>query len=138
MENKEVKYNDSTKLRPEGERILDAPLVHMDLKGYIKKIKSEKSWDEKKINSITLYKTEGMRIVLLALHKNAVLEKHTANGTISVHVLDGEIQFATADQSVTLTENEMVTLHKKIPHEVTAVKESVFLLTVCWQGSSER
>ena len=45
--NDSVKYNDQTDLRPEGERILDAPLVHMDLNEFSKTIKSEKPGKKK-------------------------------------------------------------------------------------------
>lgn len=128
--NEQVKFNNPTDLRPEGERILNAPLVHMDLKEFAKMIKSEKAWKEKDRNAMTVYKTDGMRMVLIALHKNAVLERHTANGVISVQVLEGEINFSTDDQTVNLKEGQAIALHKMIPHEVTAIKEAVFLLTL--------
>ena len=128
--NEEVKFNNPTDLRPEGERILNAPLVHMDLNEFAKMIKSEKAWKEKDRNAMTVYKSDGMRMVLIALHKNAVLERHTANGIISVQVLDGEINFSTDDQTVNLQESQAIALHKMIPHEVTAIKESVILLTL--------
>lgn len=131
MDNDEhVKFNNPTELRPDGERILDAPLVHMDLKEFTKTIKSENAWKEKDRNAMTVYKTDGMRMVLIALHKDAVLERHTANGIISVQVLDGEINFSTDEQTVNLKEGQTVALHKMIPHEVSAVKESVLLLTL--------
>ena len=125
-----VKYNDQTDQRPEGERVLDAPLVHMDLKEFIKTIKSEKAWKEKDRNAITIYKTDGMRMVLVGLHKNAVLERHNANGIISVQVLEGEISFSTDVQTLTLKEGQAVALHKGLHHEVKGIKESVFLLTL--------
>lgn len=131
MENEEqVKFNNPTELRPEGERILDAPLVHMDLKEFTKTIKSEKAWKEKDRNAMTVYKTDGMRMVLIAFHKGAVLERHTANGVISVQVLEGEINFSTDIQTVNLKEGQIIALHRMIPHEVSAVKESVILLTL--------
>ena len=126
----EIKYNESTHLRPEGERILDAPLVTIDLKDFTKTIKSESAWKEKDRNAITVYKTNGLRMVLMAMHKNAVLERHTADGIISVQVLEGEINFTTDDKEVTLKEGEMLALHRGLHHSVEAVKESVFLLTI--------
>ena len=125
-----VKFNNPTELRPEGERLLNAPLVHMDLTEFTKAIKSEKAWKEKDRNAMTVYKSDRMRMVLIALHKGAVLERHTANGTINVHVLDGEINFSTDYQTVNLKKGQVVALHTMIPHEVSAVKEAVFLLTL--------
>ena len=130
QEKDSVKYNDPTDLRPEGERLLDAPLVHMDLREFTKTIKSEKAWKEKDRNAITIYKTDGMRMVLIALHKNAILERHAANGVISIQVLEGEIEFSTDAQSLNLREGQAVALHKDLQHIVKGLKESVILLTL--------
>ena len=126
----EAKHNESTQLRPVGGRIMDAPLVSIDVPGFIKEIKSETAWKKNDRNAITIYKTDGMRIVLVALHEDAVMAKHTANGVISVQVLDGEIVFNTDHQSVVLKKGQMIALHKGEPHSVAAAKESVFLLTL--------
>lgn len=130
MEEQKVTYNDSTDQRPEGERILNAPLVHIDVKEKVKAIKKESTWKDSDRNSMTIYKNESMRLVLIALHKDAVLQRHTANGNISVQVLDGKIEFSTDEQSMILEEMDMIALHRGIPHEVKAIKESVFLLTM--------
>jgi quercetin dioxygenase-like cupin family protein len=126
----EIKYNESTELRPEGERLMDAPLVTMDIPDFIKKIKKEPAWENKDRNAMTVYKTDGMRIVLIALHKDAELKRHVAEGIISVHVLDGKIEFTTDDSSVELEEGQILALHKGLYHQVKAIKESVFLLTI--------
>ncbi|MEO9022793.1 MAG: cupin domain-containing protein [Ginsengibacter sp.] len=126
----EVKQNQSTESRPEGDRLTDAPLVNMDLPEFIKKIKNEPAWGKNDRNAITLYKTDEMRIVLIALHKDAIIAKHIANGVISVQVLEGEISFITEQQSVILKAGQMITLHKGEPHSVASIKESVFLLTL--------
>ena len=126
----EDKYNDSTDMRPEGERVLDAPLVNIDIGRFITQIKKEAAWDNSDRNAITVYKTDGLRMVLVALHEGAVMAKHTAAGIISVQVLEGEINFTTDEQSVILKKEQMIALHKGLPHSVTALKESVFLLTL--------
>lgn len=126
----EAKHNESTEQRPEGGRITDAPLVSFDIIGFIKEIKSESAWEKNDRNAITLYKTDSMRIVLIALHEDAVMTKHMAHGTISVQVLEGEIVFNTNHQSVVLKKGQMIALHKNEPHSVAAAKESVFLLTL--------
>jgi len=47
-----------------------------------------------------------------------------------LQVLEGEINFNSAGQSVSVKKGEMIALHKGLPHSVAAVKESVFLLTI--------
>lgn len=126
----EIKQNESTDLRPEGGRVLDAPLVSIDLNDFIKTIKEEPAWKNKDHNAITVYKTNGLRLVLMAMRKEAVIGRHTADGILSLQVLEGKINFTTDDKSVILEEGHMIALHKGLPHGITAIKESVFLLTL--------
>ena len=126
----EQKFNEGTPQRPSGDRVIDAPLVTIDLPFYIKELKEESTWKDSDRNSITVYKTDGMRIVLIAMHQGAEMIKHTANGAISVHLLEGKIGFKTDDRSVELTKGQVLTLHKQIPHSVVAIEESIFLLTL--------
>jgi quercetin dioxygenase-like cupin family protein len=126
----EIKNNESTDLRPEGARLMDAPLVRMDIPEFIKELKREATWGNSDRNAMTIYKTNGMRIVLIALHKEAVMKKHTAEGIISVQVLEGEINFSTDNESIVLGQGNMIALHTGLPHSVKAIKESVFLLTL--------
>ena len=126
----EIKYNESTELRPEGGRLMDAPVVPIDVPDFLSKIKNEPAWENSDRNAMTVYKTEGMRIVLIALHQNAVMEKHSANGIVSVQVLNGEISFTTEEATYNLTKGQMIALHRNVDHSLTAVKESVFLLTM--------
>jgi len=126
----EVKHNESTELRPKGERVMDAPVVPIDVPDFLRQIKTEPAWENSDRNAMTVYKTDAMRIVLIALHKDALLKEHTTNGVISVQVLDGEINFSTEGKTHNLTKGKMIALHRNVAHEVSAVEESVFLLTV--------
>ena len=125
-----TKSNDATPQRPDGDRILDAELVLMNLNKAQEQIKSESAWLNSDRNAITLFKSEGLRIVLMALHTDAELKAHKAPGIITVQVLEGEIKFKTANQESNLAKGEMLTLHKGITHSVLALKEAVFLLTI--------
>lgn len=124
------KYNESTPQRPEGDRSIDAALVTIDLPLFLEQIKQESSWKDSDRNAITVFKTNGLRIVLIALHEGAEMARHTANGIISVQVLEGRLQFNTEGQSVELNKGQMLALHERIPHSVHAIKETTFLLTL--------
>ena len=126
----ENKSNESTPQRPEGNRIIDAPLVNLDLNEYKSQIKNEKPWSENDRNAITLFKSNGLRLVLIALHKDAEMAKHSAKGIITVQVQQGLIRFSTEEQSVELSAGQMIVLHEGIPHSVVAIEESTFLLTL--------
>ena len=126
----EEKSNESTGQRPQGDRMIDASLVTINLGSFTEQIKAEKAWKDSDRNAITVFKTDGMRIVLIALHKDAEMKEHTADGIISVQVLEGQILFATKEQSVELGQGEMLTLHENVPHSVLAKEETIFLLTL--------
>ena len=126
----EEKSNEATNQRPQGDRIMDAPLVTMDLGSFTEQIRNEQAWKESDRNAITVFKTNGMRIVLIALHKDAEMAKHKADGMISVQVLEGQILFTTEEQSVKLGKGEMLALHENVPHSVLAKEETIFLLTL--------
>lgn len=128
-----IKYNQATPLRPEGDRLLDAQMVTMDLSDYREKIKEEKTWKEGDRTAITLFKSDSMRIVLIALHEGSEMKTHTAPGIISLQVLSGRIHFRTEQRNAELSEGQMLTLHKGIPHSVLAYEESTFLLTMSIQ-----
>ena len=124
------KFNDGTKQRPQGERIMDAALVTINLCSFTKQIREEKAWKDSDRNAITVFKTDGMRIVLIALHKDAEMKKHTADGIISVQVLEGQILFTTLEKTIELNSGQMLALHKGVPHSVLAKEETIFLLTL--------
>lgn len=126
----ENKSNEATPQRPEGDRMLNAPLMEMDLSKFIKQVKGESTWAESDRNSITIFKSNSMRIVLMGMHKDAELKTHTANGIISLQVLEGSISFIAGGSTVSLEKGQMIALQEMIPHSVLALAESFFLLTL--------
>ena len=126
----ENKSNDATPQRPDGERILNAPLVEMDLNKFIEQIKNETTWADSDRNSVTIFKSETMRIVLIGLHENAELKSHKTNGVISVQVLEGKIEFTAEQKSTPIEKGQMIALQENITHSVKALTESCFLLTL--------
>lgn len=126
----ENKSNEATALRPEGERLLNARLVEIDLNKFIAELKQETTWADTDHNSITVFKSDTTTIVLIGLHENAELKEHTAIGNISVQVLDGKINFLAEEKIFSLAKGQMITLEANVPHSVTALKESFFLLTM--------
>ena len=126
----EEKFNEATPQRPKGDRTLDASMVTIDLPAFIKQLKEEESYKDSDRNSITVFHTDGMRIVLIALHAGAEMKKHKSEGIISIQVLDGLMEFKTDARGTKLSTGNMVTLHENIPHSVLAVEDTTFLLTM--------
>jgi quercetin dioxygenase-like cupin family protein len=131
----EQKYNEATKLRPQGDRLIDGPLVKIDVPTFMQILRDEKTWEESDRNAITVFKTNAMRIVLMALHQGAEINRHAAAGILNIQVLTGRILINTDIQSVDLEQGQILTLHKNIIHSVIAIEETFFLLTLT--GSKE-
>jgi quercetin dioxygenase-like cupin family protein len=124
------KHNDPTNQRPEGDRLIDGPMVSIDLALFIEQLKEEKAWKEGKRNAVTVFKTNELRIVLIALREGSEMARHVADGIISVQVLEGRMQIETDQYLVELGKGQMLVLHQEIFHSVKAVQETIFLLTV--------
>lgn len=126
----EEKHNNSTELRPEGDRVLDAVLVKVDLEEKLEHIRNETAWKEGDRNAITVFKNEEISMVLISLHAGAELKPHKAPGPINVQVLEGKMSFSADNQVFEIKKGQLITLRKEIPHSVVALEDSAFLLTV--------
>lgn len=126
----DIKSNEATPQRPKGDRVIDAPLVNINLSACIEQVRQEEAWKKSDRNAITVFKSAMMRIVLIALHKDAEMKEHSAAGIISIQVIEGEMLFSTAAQTITLGRGQILVLHEAIPHSVVAKSETVFLLTL--------
>jgi len=72
---------------------MDAALVTINLRSFTKQIREDKVWKENKHNAITVIETEVMRIVLIALQKDAEMIEYTEGGMLSIHRIEGQILF---------------------------------------------
>ncbi len=124
------KYNEATINRPEGDRPVDAPVVLIDIPDFIEQIKDERAWDKNDRNAITVFKSDKMRIVLVALHKNAEMQTEHPKNIFSIQLIKGKIRLYTNEKSVEMNKEQLLVLHENIPYKVEAVKKSIFLLTV--------
>lgn len=124
------KYNEATYNRPEGDRPIDLPMMEINIPEFINQLKGEDAWQKNDRNAITVFKTDGLRLVLIALHIGAELKEHNAEGIITVQVIEGNIDFTSGGKSANLRQHHIVTLHAGIPHSVKANDESVILLTM--------
>ena len=68
--------------------------------------------------------------MLIALHKNAEMIEHKADGIISLQLLQGEIFYKDEEQSFVLGEGQMLALHEGVRHSIVAKEESIMLLTL--------
>lgn len=126
----EEKHNEATINRPEGDRPVDAPVVLVDIPDLIKQLKKEKAWDKNDRNAITIFKSDKLRIVLVAMHKKAEMTTEHPENIFSLQVIDGKVKLLTAGKTREVKEEGLFVLHAHIPYKIVALKKSIFLLTV--------
>ena len=108
----------------------------MDIPSFIKQLKSEKAWEENDRNSITVFKTGKMSIVIVALHKNAEMTTDHSDNVLSLQVIEGKIKLFANNDTLEVRKEQVIALHDKISYRVQALKKSVFLLTLT-EGSAQ-
>jgi len=78
----------------------------------------------------TLLKTEKIEIVRLVMATGKVLKEHKAPGEITVHCLEGKIDFTALGTSQELTAGQLLHLPAGEPHSVKCLEDASFLLTI--------
>ncbi|MES2431878.1 MAG: hypothetical protein V4556_13170 [Bacteroidota bacterium] len=125
----ETKYNEATLNRPDGDRIIDAPFVFIDLKKYARQLKDEIGFKKNDRNSITVYKTDGLTMVLTLMHNGAMIKDNIVEGLMTIQVIDGTIDCQLDINTIRLTEQQVITIHPGIIHSIQALGNSLLLIT---------
>ncbi len=112
---------------------LARPMAQFNLRQEIQELQKQEAWQRGVgRSSKTLVKHPDFRIVLIALKEGTLLKEHHADGRISVQTLQGRLRMRVGDKSVELAAGELLALDYGIPHDVEALTESAFLLTIAW------
>jgi quercetin dioxygenase-like cupin family protein len=112
-------------------------MLAFDLNAEIERLRKEDAWQGGR-NSKTLIKNADFRIVLTVLRPGARLHEHKAAGRISVQTFTGHIRMHVEDRVFDLPAGNLLALDRALPHDVEALEESAFLLTICWPEDSEK
>ncbi len=81
-------------------------------------------------NSRTLIRNGTFRVVLVWLSEGAHVREHKTESPISIQVLTGSVRFETPQGSTVLSAGRFVVLERGLPHELEALEQSAFLLTL--------
>ncbi len=126
----EIKRNEATINRPDGDRVLDAPYVFIDLPAFIDQIKREKAWEKNDRNGITVFKSSELTLVITALQATATLDHNNVQAHMTVQVIEGEMRIATTDGDVTMKSGNVMAFHPGVPHTIHATTDVILLITI--------
>ena len=82
----------------------------------------------------TLVREADLRIVLVAMKAGARIAEHRANETAAIHTISGHVRLHLLPEEVAdLPAGRLLVVERGRRHDVEAVEESAFLLTLGWQ-----
>ncbi len=125
----ENKRNEATLNRPEGDRVIDAPYVFINIPDFVRQLKEEDAWEKNDRNAITVFKTDKVTMVVVCLHAKAILKDNLVDGIFSIQVIEGVVRVASPDGDVDMMANQVITFHQLVDHSVEALMDSALLLT---------
>jgi len=107
-------------------------LLTFDLFGEVERLRGEESWRQSMRNAKTLVKEPDFRIVLIVMRQGGRMEEHRAPGRLSIQTLTGHVRLQVLDQTIDLPAGHVLVLDSDVAHDVEALDESAFLLTIAW------
>jgi quercetin dioxygenase-like cupin family protein len=113
-----------------------APYLEFDIARELEQLHHEAGWQSGQIAK-TLVKYDGLRIVLIALKAGSRIPEHHTEGQISIHAVAGHIQVHAQGRTFELRSGGLLALDQGLHHDVEALAESAFLLTIAWPERPE-
>jgi quercetin dioxygenase-like cupin family protein len=105
--------------------------LDFELAAEIEKLRREPAYESGR-NAKTMVKYEDFRIVLTAIRGGARIQEHHSAGRISVQTVAGHIRMRALGSEFDLPQGRLLVLDRGVQHNVEAVQDSAFLLTVAW------
>jgi quercetin dioxygenase-like cupin family protein len=112
-------------------------VVSVDLGAEIARLRKQNTGPSGR-SSKTLVNYPDFRIVLMVMKSNTKFAVHKSPGRISVEVLDGHIQSHILGKLVDLPAGHVLALDREVLHDVEALEESAFLLTIALPADAQQ
>jgi quercetin dioxygenase-like cupin family protein len=113
-------------------------VIRRNIGSELQKLKKAPSWQrESGRSSETLVKYDEFRIVLVRMKPGSYMSHHRAEGPISIQAIQGRIRVHLPEDRIEELEvGDLLTLDRCLEHDVEALEESAFLLTIAWPEAS--
>jgi quercetin dioxygenase-like cupin family protein len=115
---------------------MTADMAQFDIAHEMAEFERHKPWASG-IHARTLFKKSDFRVVLICMEAATTIKEHHADGASSVQVLKGAIRYGTQGKVYELESGSLLTLGAAIKHEVEALDDSSFLLTISWPDNQK-
>ena len=95
----------------------------------IEQLTASKPWAKGYVSKVLL-KTSDLRLVLFVMQAGSAMPMHHSEGRIAVHCLRGAVRLQVPTEARELLEDDVLALDRRVEHDVQALEDSVFLLTI--------
>ncbi|MBI4446119.1 MAG: hemerythrin domain-containing protein [Acidobacteria bacterium] len=119
---------DSGRMRQPGPT--SSPILEFNLANEIEQLRREEPWRTTGRNAKTMVKHPDFRIVLTVLKASMRVQEHQTVGRISVQTVAGHIRMRVGEDVYDLPQGCLVALDSALPHDVEALEDSAFLITI--------
>ena len=109
-------------------------VIRKNIQDELEKLKGAEAWQhEAGRSSETIVKYPEFRVVLIRMKPGSYMSHHRAEGPISVHAVLGKIRVHLPDDRMEdLHPGDLLALERGLEHDVEALEECAFLLTIAW------
>lgn len=121
LESNTLVYND---------RLMSQSLVAVKLHRLVDGLKLNLLESRNNLNSIILSRRQDKKIVLVALNEAVEVESVQADDSVTIQLIEGKVRFQAKKRLVVLTKGQLLKVSEKIAYSLTAMEESVIMLTV--------
>lgn len=115
---------------------LTAPLLTFNLAAETERLRGEDHWLKDGRISETLVKYSDFRIVLILMRAGMLMQEHKADARISIQGLSGRLMVQLPEKTVELSSGDLLVLEKCLPHDLRAIEDSAFLLSISWPNAN--
>ena len=108
----------------------DASVQAVNLPVLIDKMKHSDAWSKGELNALILLKNDNTQIILTAIHEGTEISSFQSNDSITFQIIEGQLNFHSRKESLTLGKGHLMTLHENVGYSLTTEEETVFLSTI--------
>lgn len=115
--------------------VLAATSLKFNLEEEIRRLQAEPRWQAGH-TAKTIAKYADFRVVLVVMKAGAQLVRHRTAGRISIQACRGNIRVLFSgefkNETVNMSAGNLLMLDREVAHDVEALTDSAFLLTIAW------
>ena len=111
--------------------------LKFDLQAEAAALVEEPTWCAHGYNAKTLVKHPDFRVVLIALKAGARMSEHKTDHCVTIHALEGSLRLhVPGNPPLALAQGELLALEQTVVHDIEALADSVFVLSLGWSTNA--